>query len=258
MESMIPQQTRSRTGWCGRLLITLTFGVVFGLMVFSIGCGRQSAPTSGIDRSDGDAPVGAQTPEVSSAPGELEMPTEIAPESDPPEPAATGGIEMPKDVAVPVESGASVSPEIEYGSWQDIQSFAKSRGRVTVVDLWSLACEPCLKEFPGLVGLHDRLGSKVQCVAVDLDFDGRQTRPPEYYEDRVVAFLESVNASGFPMYISTTPSDDVFAEAGLPSIPAVLVFDHQGNLAKVFVDAGESAGFTYEKDVVPFVKKLIG
>jgi hypothetical protein len=108
------------------------------------------------------------------------------------------------------------------------------------------------------VSLHDRLGSKVQCIAVDLDFDGRQSRPPEYYEDQVVAFLESVGAAGFPMYISTTPSDDVFTDAELPSIPAVLIFDGEGNLAKVFVDAGESAGFTYEKDVVPFVKKLIG
>jgi hypothetical protein len=44
----------------------------------------------------------------------------------------------------------------------------------------------------------------------------------------------------------------------LASIPAVLVFDGEGNLTKVFVDAGESAGFTYEKDVVPFVEKLIG
>ncbi len=258
MESRVPQQSGSRVGACGRSLITLAFGILVGAIISMTGCGRQSAPTSGVDVSDGDAPVAVQTPEVSSAPGKLEMPSEIAPESDPPEPAATGGIEMPKDVAVPEENGAKATPQIEYGSWEEIQSFAKSRGRVTVVDLWSLACEPCLKEFPGLVSLHDRFGSKVQCMAVDLDFDGRQSRPPEYYEDQVVAFLESVGASGFPMYISTTPSDDVYAEADLPSIPAVLVFDDQGNLAKVFVDAGESAGFTYEKDVVPFVEKLIG
>lgn len=227
-------------------------------MVVTSGCGRQPASAPGVESSGGDTAVPAQTPEVSSAPGKLEMPSEIAPGPDQSQPAATGGFEMPKDVAVPEGSGASATPEIEYGSWEDIQSFAKSRGRVTVVDLWSLACEPCLKEFPGLVSLHDRLGSKVQCIAVDLDFDGRQSRPPKYYEDQVVAFLESVGASGFPMYISTTPSDDVFAAAELASIPAVLVFDGEGNLTKVFVDAGESAGFTYEKDVVPFVEKLIG
>ncbi len=164
---------------------------------------------------------------------------------------------MPKDVVVPDDAGASSSPSIEYGTWEQIESLARSSGRVTVVDLWSLACEPCLKEFPGLVRLHQTKGSSVQCIAVDLDFDGRKSRPPEYYEKQVLDFLGSVGADGFPTYISRTPSDDVFAANKLASIPAVMVFDADGEIAKVFVDAGESAGFTYEQDIVPLVTKLI-
>jgi hypothetical protein len=106
--------------------------------------------------------------------------------------------------------------------------------------------------------LHQTLGSSVQCIAVDLDFDGRKSRPPEHYEDQVVSFLHDVGASGFPTYISRTPSDDVFAAMKLDSIPAVLIYNAQGELAKAFVDAGETAGFTYEDDVIPLVTKLAG
>ena len=164
---------------------------------------------------------------------------------------------MPKDVVVPDDSGASTSPAIQYGSWEEIEALARSTGRVTVVDLWSLACEPCLKEFPGLVRLHQTKGTQVQCIAVDLDYDGRKSRPPEHYEADVLDFLRSVGADGFPTYISSTPSDDVFAANQLASIPAVMVFDADGEIATVFVDAGESAGFTYEKNIVPLVTQLI-
>ena len=141
---------------------------------------------------------------------------------------------------------------------EEIDKFAKSAGRITVIDLWSLACEPCLEEFPGLVKLHQTMGDSVQCVAVDVDYDGRKSRPPEYYQKRIVDFLNSVKASGFPTYISKTPSDDVFKTTKLISIPAVMVYNAKGQVVKVFVDTGEDNAFTYEKDVVPFVKSLAG
>jgi hypothetical protein len=48
----------------------------------------------------------------------------------------------------------------------------------------------------------------------------------------------------------------VFASTKLSSIPAVLVFDAKGELVRSFVDAGATAGFTYEKDIIPFVSEL--
>ena len=166
---------------------------------------------------------------------------------------------MPSNVSPEKTNGAvtDASGNIRYATWQQIESDATSSGKVTVVDLWSLVCEPCLKEFPGLVRLHQQYGDRVYCIAVDVDFDGRKTRPPETYEQRVAAFIESVGAT-FPTYISRTPSDDVYAANDLASIPAVLVFDATGNLVKVFEDAGDTAGFTYENDVAPLVKKLVG
>jgi thiol-disulfide isomerase/thioredoxin len=198
-----------------------------------------------------------------SPPGTLELPSDYDSNEAEDGEAATGnqpgGIELPPDLEVPVDStSAESNTQVKFATWQEIDQFAKATGRITVIDLWSLVCEPCLEEFPGLVALHQTMGDSVQCVAVDIDYDGRKNRPPEYYQQRVVDFLKSVKASGFPTYISKTPSDDVFKTTKLISIPAVMIYDASGEVVKVFVDTGEENAFTYEKDVVPFVKSLAG
>lgn len=220
--------------------------------------------TSNAEVSDSTSEgAGGADQEPKSPPGTLELPSNF--ESSPSTPKGdsagtkSGGIELPPDVDI---SGGATSADassfIKFATWQEIDKFAKSAGRITVIDLWSLACEPCLEEFPGLVKLHQTMGDSVQCVAVDVDYDGRKSRPPEYYQKRIVDFLNSVKASGFPTYISKTPSDDVFKTTKLISIPAVMVYNAKGQVVKVFVDTGEDNAFTYEKDVVPFVKSLAG
>jgi thiol-disulfide isomerase/thioredoxin len=214
-----------------------------------------------VNPTEAGANAADQNPE--SPPGTLELPSDYDSGGAPDEEAATGnqpgGIELPPDLDIPVDStSAESSTQVKFATWQEIDQFAKSAGRITVIDFWSLVCEPCLEEFPGLVALHQTMGDSVQCVAVDIDYDGRKSRPPEYYQQRVVDFLKSVKASGFPTYISKTPSDDVFKTTKLISIPAVMIYDANGEVVKVFVDTGEENAFTYEKDVVPFVKSLAG
>lgn len=246
---------RGLRGACG---VTAALCIAGVWMSTTVGC-------SGSDSSDSvvvepPAPSAVETnPAPSEPPGELVMPTgDVATEDadQPAEPAT--GLELPANVELPADGGASAQPNVKYGTWDEIQAVAKSSGRITVVDLWSLSCEPCLKEFPGLVRLHQTLGSSVQCIAVDVDYYGRKTRPPEYYEDRVAAFLGDVGATGFPTYISQTPSDDVFAAAELVSIPAVMIYDAEGELVKVFVDSGDTLGFSYEDDIIPLVTRLAG
>ena len=255
------------------------------LMALLAGCGGQEAgapedkvpggkgtvseddlTTQNTQAEDDNATSGeasATDQESESPPGTLELPSDFesspaATESDATE-TKSNGIEFPPDVGSPVDStSADASTAVKFATWQEIDQFAKSTGRITVIDLWSLACEPCLEEFPGLVKLHQTMGDSVQCVAVDVDYDGRKSRPPEYYQQRVTDFLKSVKASGFPTYISKTPSDDVFKTTKLISIPAVVIYDAKGEVVKKFVDTGEANAFTYEKDVVPFVKSLEG
>ncbi|MEM9587032.1 MAG: TlpA disulfide reductase family protein [Planctomycetota bacterium] len=193
-------------------------------------------------------------------PGDLELPDSSFDPSEDPEIKSPGSeLQLPDS---PVGSSAA-DTSVQFASWEAIETQARQSGKIAVIDLWSLTCEPCLKEFPGLVRLHEELGDQVHCVGVDVDFDGRKSRPPETYGPRVASFLSSVGAldssgNGFPNYISQTPSDDVLSAVKVASIPAVLVFDREGNLVKQFADAGDTIGFTYEKDVIPLVKKLAG
>ena len=243
-----------------------------------LGCGTSDRADSTVVPPTPEPTFKTDEPPAAEPPGTIEMPSEVVEQPTTEQPTdADGGFQMPEDAQVPDasqssndETESSSSPEgstptassaaveLLYGTWDEIETIAQSTGKITVVDVWSLACEPCLKEFPGLVELHKSLGGSVQCIAVDIDFDGRKSRPPEYYEDRVLSFLQGVGASGFPIYISQTPSDDVFAATELVSIPAVLVYDSDGKMARVFVDAGETAGFTYQDDVIPLVTKLAG
>ncbi len=259
---MNSHQSKPSTSWTQIIRIACGWAFCAALLA---GCGRSEPPESSVV----DPPTPINEEALSSGPsasttelkGGIELPAgDIPPPSSDDGAGQSEGIEMPKDDELnqpnKTDGAATTKPEILYASWDEIQARAQAAGKITVVDLWSLSCEPCLKEFPGLVALHNELGSAVQCIAVNLDYDGRKSRPPERYADRVSAFLSSVRADGFPTYISKTPSDDVFTTMKISSLPAVLVYGADGKVAKTFVDAGDTAGFTYESDIAPMVASL--
>lgn len=139
-------------------------------------------------------------------------------------------------------------------TWQDIsQTFDDSP--LIVVDFWSLSCAPCLHEFPELVALKRTHGDAIRCVSVNVDYDGRRRRPPETYLDRATDFVASVDGAILENYLCQTPSDDVLAAIEAASIPTVLIYQ-DGQLVKKFVDAGQTAGFTYQDNVNPAVSSL--
>ena len=205
--------------------------------------------------SDANSPDESDSTNATTpSPGGLELPegTIPGPNEDTESTDQNSGLELPPDAKIPTNDA---STSIEYGSWEEIQETIAESGKITVVDFWSLACEPCLKEFPGLVRLHNEYGESVRCIGVDVDYDGRKSKPPETYEERVVAFLTSTEAE-FQNYICSTPSDQVYLAAELPSIPAVMIYDAEGKIIEVFADAGETVGFTYDKDIIPLIARL--
>ncbi|MCA9135946.1 MAG: TlpA family protein disulfide reductase [Planctomycetales bacterium] len=211
------------------------------------------------------AGTGIQLPDA-ALPDGAESGAESSSESTGPTKPGAGGIEMP-DLNSSSQSGTYPQPaevansnpavNLQFASWAAIESHAKSTGKITVVDLWSTVCSPCVKEFPGLVRLSNAMPDDVTCIGVSVDYDGRKSRPPQSYTEKVSGFLSSVGAK-FENFLCDTPSDDVFAAVDLPSIPAVLIYDANGNLVKRFIDSGETIGFSYDKDVIPFVEKLAG
>lgn len=131
-----------------------------------------------------------------------------------------------------------------------VELIAGHRGKVVVVDAWSTWCEPCVREFPGLVKLHQAHGpEKVACVSVSFDYDG--IGKPEEFEADVLAFLRKQNAT-FDNVLASEEADVMYAKMKLPSIPAVFVYNAEGKLVKRL--DGE---FSYAEDVVPIVEKLL-
>jgi len=133
------------------------------------------------------------------------------------------------------------------------------RGKVVVVDYWSTTCPPCLKEFPGLVRLHEQYPrDQVRCVSVSLDYIGVPDQPPESYKERVLTFLRTFNAT-LDNVIAGDEADVMFEKLDLASPPAVYVYRQDGSLAKRFDNVGvasEAEAFTYE-DVEATVKELL-
>ncbi|WP_417735837.1 TlpA family protein disulfide reductase [Rosistilla oblonga] len=146
--------------------------------------------------------------------------------------------------------------ELTLADWPAIEKEIAAAGKPVVVDIWSTACAPCMQEFHGLVELHDAHGEKVRCISVCIDYIGIKSKPPENYSDAVTAFLKSQKAAT-TNFLSTTADSDIYETLELDSIPAVFIYAADGTLTKRFVDAGDDAGFTYAKDVRPFVEQML-
>lgn len=160
------------------------------------------------------------------------------------------------------QPSTAAAVELQPGTWKDITALvAKHQGKIVVVDVWSTSCAPCMQEFPGLVRLQKSYPEQVVCISFNVDYVGIKNKPADFYRPRVEAFLKKQQAQ-FVNILCTDESDKFFAEQELSSIPAVYVFGKDGKLAKRFDESllqeGREEAFTYEADIVPFVKQLIG
>jgi thiol-disulfide isomerase/thioredoxin len=167
---------------------------------------------------------------------------------------ATQGCETksPPPPAVPAVS-------LDIKSWDEtLELVANHKGKIVVLDLWSTACDPCMVEFPHLVEMHKQHGSKVVCMSASCDYAGIKSKPPETYRGQVLEFLTKKGAT-FQNVLLNVESDTLFETIELASIPAVYVFGTDGKLAKRFDNDNAKPGedFTYAKDIVPFVEKLL-
>lgn len=128
--------------------------------------------------------------------------------------------------------------------------------KLVVVDFWSTSCPPCMEEFPGLVALSEKHPDEVACISVSVDFEGGKNKKPEDVTPKVLGFLKEKKAVKVVNILSSTPSDDVFADGKLDlggSIPVIIVHKRDGSIAKKF---SEAEPFTYA-DVDKLVAELL-
>ncbi len=167
-----------------------------------------------------------------------------------------------ESTAAPIDAPsktATAAVTLDLKNWDEtLELVAQHKGKVVVLDVWSTSCDPCMVEFPHLVELHKKHGEKLVCMSASCDYAGIKSKPPESYRERVLAFLTKQNAT-FTNVLLNVESDALFEKIELASIPAVYVFGADGKVAKRFDNDNAKPGedFTYTKDVVPFVEKLL-
>lgn len=158
-------------------------------------------------------------------------------------------------------TSASDVQEIELveTDWKGVQKLiGEQTGKIVVLDVWSTACEPCMKEFPHLIELQKAHPNDLVCISFDVDYAGMRNKPVQFYRERVLKFLSSQEKNTVLHRMCTTAADELFDEIKLDSIPAVYVYGRDGKEAKQFRGAGDGGeGISYEKQVVPFVDELL-
>lgn len=186
-----------------------------------------------------------------------EKPPAASAPATPAEPAAGEAAPAAKALAEGATAGEAAI-QVQYAGYDGVQELIKSHaGKVVVMDCWSTWCEPCVKEFPGLVKLHEKYGAdKVACISLCFDYEGLKNEKPQDYEEPVLKFLREQRAA-FDNVIANETSEELYQKFGFPSVPAVFVYDRQGEVAKRFENKDAKAKpFTYE-DVGEEVARLL-
>lgn len=167
--------------------------------------------------------------------------------------AATSNV---KDISPPEPSERSPQPgnaddvKLSIKSFDEIEALvASKRGKVVVMDAWSTACPPCMKDFHNLVELGKQYGGdELACISLSFDFEG--IGKPQDVQPPVLKFLQSQGAT-FDNVMSNEESDVLYRKFKLNSVPAIFVYDRSGKLRERFENEG-----AYEK-VRPLVAELI-
>ncbi|MCC7083733.1 MAG: TlpA family protein disulfide reductase [Pirellulales bacterium] len=145
------------------------------------------------------------------------------------------------------EAAPAVSLQtLDYDGVQKL--VASHKGKVVVMDCWSTSCAPCIQEFPKLVALHKKYGpGKLACISLSFDYEG--IGQPEEVKPGVLAFLEKQQAT-FDNVLCSEESDALRGKLDLAGIPAVYVYDRDGNYKRF-------EGSKAYDEVLPLVDSLI-
>lgn len=219
-----------------------------GYLACALGC-QQSVSTSSspLPAEIADTPEAAIAP-VTATP--LTAPLDLS--------AGTASNDDLQAAAEPAAPDWRTEVVLSLKSWAETKEvIAAQRGKIVVVDVWSTACLPCLREFPHLVELQKSAGDDVVCIGLNCDYAGIRNKPPEVYRDRVMKVLNEKEAHVINI-MCNEPADELFPKLKIESIPAAFVYDRTGRLVKTFDNnTNPNAEFTYTEDVLPVVRELI-
>ncbi|HBE69300.1 MAG TPA: hypothetical protein DDW52_14225 [Planctomycetaceae bacterium] len=147
---------------------------------------------------------------------------------------------------------------VEADHGEILKQLEAHAGKVIVLDVWSTACLPCMREFPNLVELAAKYPDDVAAVSVNIDYIGLKKKTPSFYQEKVMEFLRDQGASNVHNYLAVEPDDDMRDKFGIAAIPAILVYNRAGEqVHKLTESTSGPDGLSYEDDVVPVVEALL-
>lgn len=122
---------------------------------------------------------------------------------------------------------------------KDLRGFIdSSKGRVLVINYWATWCQPCVKEFPGLVNLRRAFPeSDLNIVGISVDYD---VRPVENFLKK-----HEVN---FPIVID---DGSIASMLAVQSIPRTIIYNRKSE--KVL----DHIGFISEESYRHVVERLL-
>jgi thiol-disulfide isomerase/thioredoxin len=234
---------------------------VLGIGLFLAGCGDKSGTGQPGDDANPpgeqpSAPAGGENSGSSetNGTGESRSADEGSGPVLPPLPGSDAA--GPQGSAPPAGDGQEPA-QVRVLNWQETLDLVKQqRGKVVVVDLWSHSCLPCLRELPHFAALCEEYPEQVAGIAFNMDYTGLKKEPPESFTDEVAQTVGKYEA-GIINVVSSVPDQELWEQIELSAVPAVYVFDQQGNEVKRFDNDNADTEFTYAKDVVPLVEKLL-
>lgn len=238
------------------ILSTFVFAALLGAL---IGCDGGEMKSGGVAEGDGRETT-APAPAANDG-------TDAQPKADPPAESASS-----ESASTDAESKSDTDSDTDQAATDDKLLFknleeleeliAEHKGKVVVVDYWSTWCAPCVREFPHLVELQKTYGEDVVCISASCNYDGLPDSPPESFREEVQNFLNENNAADLINVVMTVEAEVLFEQLKLASIPAVYVYNRDGELAKRFDNEDpeklkESGEFSYEKDINPLAAELV-
>jgi thiol-disulfide isomerase/thioredoxin len=169
---------------------------------------------------------------------------------------AAGLIASTSHNATPARAGDSSegAVKLERLSWSDFQKRLASnkQAKWTLVDAWATNCGPCKENFPHLVEMHKKYGSKglaVISLSLDDPTDAKAVADAE-------KFLKEKKATFTNVVLLGDDSGDGFDRLNISSIPAVFLYGPDGKEVKRFTMDDPNNQFTYDEVEQEVVSRL--
>jgi thiol-disulfide isomerase/thioredoxin len=148
------------------------------------------------------------------------------------------------------ESGAGQDVQVKLVKYDEMGDVIRQlRGKVVVVDFWSTTCNPCIREFPNLVKLNEKYGTK-GFAAVSVSTDDQPGTADT--QAQVLKFLRSRKATFTNLLLDELPAvwNKRLAADG---VPIVFVFNRDGQWVRKYTDDVDYAAI--EKLVLELLKE---